>query len=452
MESVIDILEELEATGGRNDKEAILRRHRDNDLLKRVFVAAQDPYTTYGVSKFKMPAPCKVGAVENRDTSLEAFLLVVLLPLSTRELSGNAAKDAVERTFCIMDAGMQKWCHRILIRNLRCGVQDSTVNKVWKGAIRKFEVQLANVLRSEHKGGIRLLDLVSYPVRVEPKLDGLRCVAVKNDAGVVVMYKRSGEVIDTLPRIKACLEANMPDGYVFDGEVMGKNWNDTASVMQSSKKAKDDVDMVYHVFDMLSFADWIGHTSSQPMSERANLIERTMSVFRNDEPVRAVAGTYVVDEPDLFDVYRTCMDAGYEGVMVKDLDAPYAFKRSDAVLKLKPCVTYEGVIVGHYEGRVGTKWENLFGGFFVVLPNGKVTRLGGGFNDKVRAEIQVEGPAAYVGRICELEAQPEPSTLDGLTKDGKARFPVFMRFRDAGDVDPKVISAFENFDHKNFND
>ena len=45
MNSIIDILEELEATPGRNDREDILFSNRHNDLLKRVFIAAQDPYT-----------------------------------------------------------------------------------------------------------------------------------------------------------------------------------------------------------------------------------------------------------------------------------------------------------------------------------------------------------------------------------------------------------------------
>jgi ATP-dependent DNA ligase len=444
MSTVIDILEELEATAGRNDKEAILRRHRDNELLKRVFVAAQDPYTTYGVSKFKMP-PKSDWANISDDNTIHAFLVALKL-LASREFSGNEAKEKVIDEFCRMNDVQRKWCHRILIRNLRCGVQDSTVNKVWKGAIRKFEVQLANVLRSEHKGGIRLLDPVSYPVRVEPKLDGLRCVAVKNDAGIVTMYKRSGEVIETLPRIKLHLELNMLNGYVFDGEVMGKNWNDTASVMQSSKKAKDDVDMVYHVFDVIPLKCWLDHTQSTPMSARAEQINTMMRRFGIEfSSVRAVKGHTVNNEQELLEAYSVCMDAGYEGVMVKDIDASYAFKRSDAVLKLKPCVTYEGVIVGHYEGREGTKWEGLFGGFHTLLPNGKITRLGGGFNDKMRAEIQVEGLDAYVGRIVELEAQPDPGTPDGLTVEGKARFPVFMRFRDAGDVDLKVIQAYEEY-------
>ena len=54
-DSVISILEELEATSGSNAKHDILELHKDNELLKRVFVAAQDPYTVYYVSKFKMP-------------------------------------------------------------------------------------------------------------------------------------------------------------------------------------------------------------------------------------------------------------------------------------------------------------------------------------------------------------------------------------------------------------
>ena len=112
---------------------------------------------------------------------------------------------------------------------------------------------------------------------------------------------------------------------------------------------------------------------------------------------------------------------------------------------MKPVVTYEGVVVGHYEGRRGTKREGMWGGFDVILPNGVITRLGGGFNDKFRTEVLLEGPDAFVGRIVEMEGQPDPLTKDGLTYDGRVRFPVYMRIRDKSDVDPKVIQAYEEF-------
>jgi len=76
-----------------------------------------------------------------------------------------------------------------------------------------------------------------------------------------------------------------------------------------------------------------------------------------------------------------------------------------------------------------------------------VTRVGGGFSDKMKAEIDLD-PGSWVGKIIEMEGQPEPSTSDGLTKDGKIRFPVFVRVRDERDVDQKVIEAGRKFLNK----
>jgi hypothetical protein len=79
-----------------------------------------------------------------------------------------------------------------------------------------------------------------------------------------------------------------------------------------------------------------------------------------------------------------------------------------------------------------------------VLPNGIVTRVGGGFSDKLKAEIGLD-PVAWIGKIVEVEGQPEPGTNDGLTKDGKVRFPVFIRLRDESDVDARVLEAGKKF-------
>ena len=134
------------------------------------------------------------------------------------------------------------------------------------------------------------------------------------------------------------------------------------------------------------------------------------------------------------------MEDGFEGIMLKVLDAKYAFKRSKAVLKMKPVTTYEGVIVGHYLGGVGSKRESLWGGFNVMMPNGVMTRVGGGYTDVLKAEIGIE-PDMYIGKIMEVEGQPDPLTTDGLTREGKVRFPVFVRFRNENDVECKVVQA-----------
>lgn len=443
--TVIDILEELETTPGRNDSMAILRLHSDNELLKSIFAAAQDPYTVYYVNKVKMPEPVKKSDTDE-DSTVEIFIDILTNSLATRDITGNLAKDTVVKLFSLMTVREQKWCQRILLKNLRCGVQESTVNKIWPGLVKSFSVALASTLKSEFvKGsGIKLLDPVKYPVRVEPKLDGLRCIAVKR-AGVVTFYTRNGSVLETLPTIKAALEKSAYDNVVLDGEAMGTDWNESASVLMSSKTKKDDSNIFFNVFDAVLIADWVGQKSTKTFAERLVLLECVVFDICHFNPtspcVKLVPHVTAKNESELKAYFAKCMNEGYEGVMLKTLDSYYEWDRSKNILKLKPTITYEGVIVGSYEGRRGTKREGLFGGFEVVLPNGVITRLGGGFSDKMRTEIQLEGVDTYLGKIVEIEGQPDPLTSDGLTEDGKVRFPVFLRYRSPGDVDPKVIAA-----------
>jgi len=445
MASVIDILAQLESDNSRLFKEDLLEKNRSNSLLKRVFTTIGDPYTNFYVNKFKSPK--SFSTREDDDAVVENFLVLLTQELATRSITGNDAKGAVEQFFLTLNERQAKWCTRILLKNLRCGVQVATVNKIWPGSIVGFSVQLAESLKTHHdaKRGIVVDDVVKYPVRVEPKLDGLRCIAVKHN-GEVSMFTRSGSAIETLPRIKKTLEDSPWDDFVLDGEVMGKDWNESASVVMSYKTAKDDSNMIFHVFDAMLFDDWKTQDSCSDLVERVKLVAELVDM--TDSPsVVAVEGANVENQGELMAVYSKFTEQGYEGVMVKDLDSPYVFKRTDAVRKLKPVATYEGVVVGHYLGNRGSKREGLWGGFEVLMPNGVVTRVGGGFTDKLKAEISVK-PDAWIGKILEVEGQPDPQTSDGLTKDGKVRFPVFVRERDPRDVDPKVLNAYQSYKDK----
>ena len=444
METVIDIFESLESTSGSNAKRDILKRNQDNDLLRRVFAAAQNPYVVYFVNKFKMPKACGIGA---DDIVVEHFLEIITEKLATREVTGNAAKDLVVRTFTDMTGPQQKWCLRILLKNLRCGVQETTVNKIWPGTIKGFDVALATTLSATHdpQRGIVLDERPNYPLRVEPKLDGLRCIAIKQN-GTVTMFTRNGTELNTLPTVKIALEAAPYDNLVLDGEAMGSDWNESASVVMSRKFAKDDSNIIYNVFDAIPLGDWLDQKVNEelPYRLRLEIVEEVVKLIGTNS-VKQVDGITVNNDQELLAFYGFTMQKGYEGIMLKDLSAPYYFKRSDSIQKLKPVTTFEGVVVGWYEGQRGSKREGQFGGFNVVLPNGVVTRLGGGFTDAFRAEVQLLGPDNFCGKIVEVEGQPDPLTKDGLTVDGKIRFPVFSRYRDPSDVDPKVLAAGEAY-------
>jgi ATP-dependent DNA ligase len=335
------------------------------------------------------------------------------------------------------DALAQKWMERLLWRNLRCGVSVSTINKVWPNSVVPFAVALAGTLPTKGvNGNFEFSEPVTYPVRVEAKLDGLRCVAVKHN-GDVTMYTRNGTVLETLPRIKAAIEALPADDFVFDGEAMGEDWNESASVGMSAKSKKDDSTMRYHVFDCVPLKDWQSQETKLSYHDR---LSDLISIIgpTGTGPLRFVKSKTCANEEELRSFYAHCLDEGYEGVMLKDMSAVYKWKRSDAILKLKPVATEEGVVVGWYEANINTKRAGQFGGFVVLTPNGVTTRVGGGYSDKLKTEVN-ENPDSWIGRIVECEHQPP------FTPDGKMRFPVFCRLRDPSDVDPKVLAAYEAF-------
>lgn len=437
MTNVIDILESLESDGSRNAKGEVMEANRDNTLLHRFFSLAFDPWKNWGVAKYDRP---EVSGSRGHSDELVAEFLDLLVRLDNRELKGNAAKAAVSAHIQSGDELAQKWLERILWRNLRCGVSVSTVNKQWPGTVVPFAVALAGTLPTTGVNGKFIFsEPVSYPVRVEAKLDGLRCIAVKHN-GEVTIYTRNGTVLETLPRIKAAIEALPGDDFVLDGEAMGEDWNESASVVMSAKSKKDDSTMRYHVFDWVPLADWQAQSTKLTYHERLQSLIATIGAepVVSQSPFRYVKSTIAHHEIDLREFYTSCLDEGYEGVMLKDMQAVYKWKRSSAILKLKPVATEEGVVVGWYNAGEATKRAGQFGGFRVLTPNGVVTRVGGGYTDRLKSEIN-ENPDSYIGRIVECEHQPP------FTTDGKLRFPVFCRFRDASDVDPKVNEAYKSW-------
>jgi DNA ligase-1 len=433
--SVIEVLEHLESDNSRLFKEKVLTENKDDLLLRDFLTMAFDPWKNWGVAKYNRPDPLP-GNSNHEDVELSTFM-VLLEALNRRTLTGNKAREAVEVAMSQFDAVGQKWCERLLWRNLRCGVSATTINKIWPGSIVPFAVALAESLTTVGvNGDFKITDPVKYPVRVEAKLDGLRLIAVKN-RGEVSLFTRSGTPIETLPKIVQAIKGLKEDNIVLDGEVMGEDWNESASVVMSSKSKKDDSTMRYHVFDIVDFTAWQQQVSKTHYRARLTDLQLTIGDTEGT-PFRYVKATTANDETELRQFYNECLTEGYEGVMLKRLDTPYQWKRTDAILKMKPVATEEGVIVGWHLSPEKTKRAGQFGGFHVLTKNGVVTKVGGGYTDAQKKQIQAEGPDSYIGRIAEVEHQPP------FTVDGKLRFPVFSRFRDPTDVDPAVLAAYVN--------
>lgn len=109
------------------------------------------------------------------------------------------------------------------------------------------------------------------------------------------------------------------------------------------------------------------------------------------------------------------LKAGGEGLMLHRADAPYEAGRSDTLLKLKPWLDAEAVVIGHLPGK--GKYAGQLGALRVRLPDGRLLRLGTGFTDAQRRQPPPIG-ATVTYRYREL------------TASGLPRFASFVRRRD----------------------
>lgn len=429
--NALDLLSGIEKTSSRKEKEELLKSA--DDWTKTLLQWALDPYRTYGLQNIPAPAP--------RDPELEAIsahirtglqvdealfqvnitqLGMILEELQRRNLVGNEAREVVGQFLKELPYETARWFHRVIIKDLSCGVTEKTVNKVFPGLIPSFSVQLA-----EDASGTQ--PKVAYPVWCDYKLDGLRMVAIK-EGNNVTLYSRKGHEIEVLPSLQAIL-ATARDDFMLDGEVMGRSWNETQSTVFATKNTVDDSAMFYNVFDGMPLHEWKSQKGTLPYGSRQGFVKHIVQQVSHTR-VRSVGGKIINSYEGLMEFYKQALQGGHEGIMVKDMSAVYAFKRSKAVMKMKPSSTWEGTIIGWEKGDPNGKWKDCFGAFQVQFAeSGPVTSVGGGFTDEQRHEFTDQlqmNPKHYNGQIIEVKGQE-------LTKDGVVRFPVFVRFRDPRD-------------------
>ena len=425
-----NIIQELEADNSRLAKEAILKREADanNVVLFEGIRLALDNLTTFGVKK----VPSHSGP-DGQGLPWAAFLELAQL-LYTRQLTGNDAKDAIELALSASTgAEWNDWYRRILIKDLRCGVSEKTVNKVLKGTAIKsvpvFDCMLAHDGANHEKKiqGKKLL---------EPKLDGVRVLTIINmDNRTVTQYTRNGKLLENFSHITAALEANIDDferSMVLDGEMVSTSFQ----ALMKQVHRKDDVkanDAVLMLFDILPLSEFQAGQSVLGQRRRSKLLESFQPIFDKCGNIGVVPQEEVdLDEYAgelLFKEYnKNAIDSGYEGIMIKDINAKYECKRSASWLKQKPFIEVSLTVTAFEEGT-GRNQGKLGALVCEGTDDGKriVVNVGSGFTDLDRDEYWA-GKEAMLGQVVEVRADAITQNQD--SEDAYSlRFPRFLRFR-----------------------
>ena len=416
-----NIIKELEADNSRLKKEAIIRRESDadNDVFFEGVCMALDGFRTYGVKQ--VPKSTKDGGGL---TWMEFKELV--RQLEHREATGNTAKQIVQQACDEADMSQwNDWYRRILIKDLRCGVTHKTINKHSTMKVPVFECMLADDSKKHEKKMVG-------EVLVEPKLDGVRVVAILDvDKDEVKMYSRNGKELYNFPKIVAQLDSmldQMPESLVLDGEVMSDDFQTLMREIHRKGGAKTD-DAILNVFDCLPLIDFMDGGCGLTITKRKQMLED----FEYPDNIRLVeyVKMNLSDEDgqkQFADYNKLCIDKGYEGIMVKPINGSYECKRSSLWLKVKPFIEVSLTVkdveegTGRNAGKLGALIvEGTDGGKFIK------TNVGSGLTDADRVTFW-QAKDKLIGQVVEVRADQITQNQDS-NDEWSLRFPRFLRFR-----------------------
>lgn len=421
------VIEKLEADNSRLAKEAIIQAQKDqnNDEFFAGVKLALDPYTTFGVKKVAESTASGPGLAWDE-------FLNLAVQLGIRQLTGHAAQDAIQ---VAMDKATQDewngWYRRILIKDLRCGVSEKTVNTVVgrdsKYFIPTFTCQLAHD-SANHESK------VAGKKQLEVKLDGVRVITIAHPDGRVEMFSRNGKEFTNFQHIAdeiGQVAKGQAQAMVYDGEVMSDSFQDLMKQVHRKSDVKAG-DAILHLFDVLTLEEFLSGESPVPQHIRSNAIRDWVEA--NQTTLKHVKHLDWIDvdldtetgQKEFKAVNKRAIEGGYEGIMIKDPEAGYECKRSHSWLKLKPFieVTLEVQDVeegtGRNAGRLGALVCNGTDDGREITVN-----VGSGFTDSLR-DILWTSRTSVLHQLVEVRADAITQNQDGSYS---LRFPRFVRFR-----------------------
>jgi len=424
------IIQQLAATNSRLAKEAIIleQAQLSNDQFFHGCKLAFSPYITFGVKKIPVH-----NGTDGVGLEWDKFLELADA-LANRIITGHDARDAIQ---IAMELSTQEqwngWYRLILAKDFRAGFSETILNKIVlqtekpEYVVDVFSCQLANDGAKHEKKmvGKKLLEV---------KGDGVRCLTVINALNkTVTQYSRNGKVLENFTHITDAIQNNIElfdRSVVLDGEIMSDNFQQLMKQLYRKSDVQSQ-DARLLLFDIIPLSEFKSGQSVMGQRRRSRMLQDLKPVFDKVGYIDVIPQVEVdlddfVGQVQFKEFNKKAIDAGFEGVMLKDVNAIYECKRTSSWLKSKPYITVDLTVVeveegtGKYEGKMGALVCEGIDGDRQIRVN-----VGSGFADSDR-DSYWDSRDSLIGQVVEIRADAVSQSQDG---NYSLRFPRFERFR-----------------------
>ncbi len=427
------VISALETHNSRLDKESIIlvQAEQNNIEFFKGCRLALDPMITFGLKQIP----------EKKDEDGPGLhwdgFNSIAQRLHDRELTGNVARSAVD---AMMNTATKLqwngWYRRILIKDLRCGVSEKTINKVVEKKYADYSIPVFGCQLAHDSANHETK--VSGKKLIEVKLDGVRVITIVRTDGRVDMFSRNGKELVNFPhiaeQISSVIKSKGTDknvDVVLDGEVMSSSFQDLMKQVHRKSDVQSN-DAVLNLFDVIPLEDFEKGVYNKDQQTRSNMVKFWVETYQDMLPNVTYVANELVDlgtkegQKRFKAINQKAIDGGYEGIMIKDPDAGYECKRSVSWLKLKPFIEVSLTVTAVEEGT-GRNVGKLGALVCEGVDDNKSIRVncGSGFSDTNRDTFWASRET-LIGQVVEVRADAITQNQDGSYS---LRFPRFLHFR-----------------------
>lgn len=358
---ILDILDQVRSIPGAAAKAEFLKKEH-TPLLDQIVTDAMDPSITYGVTAkdigIQPHTPGTGPAVWYEDFHK------LLGRLAARELTGNAAVEAIKNCLSQQPENVQQLLLRVLDRDLGLGVGWRVYREEVLGIKGAFKVALA-----QHLEKVKGVDPVDGTWFASRKCDGLRLITILNEDGSVTFKSRQDKEFKTLENLKPAVKrfcAGLTGAWVLDGElckVDADGDEDFKAICKEARRKDFSVDeCCYQVFDIITYDEFCEGKSKDILSKRFERLNQLHTKYI-EEPhekcwIKPLWQERLTSQAD-FDRWSAMVEkGGWEGFMIRKdiIYNTYTSRdgRTKELLKIKKFDDAEYVVEGVETGTMTT--------------------------------------------------------------------------------------------------
>jgi len=456
--SIYDIIQELKTTPGLNDKRAILRREKDNELFKKVLKYTYDPRITFGIKK--IPKYDYVALDLTLDEAID-----FLNGLVSRKYTGKAAEELLRGVLETVSESDAEVIKGIIAKDFKAGFGVSLINSEM-APFKIYEVPYMGAISYNEKKLTKLFE--DHPfVYSEVKMDGryLNIVSTKDGVFLESRGGKPNPLMGALEKEAEAFRDYIGEDVVINGELMFRGEKDRykangiissyvsiaqkdydgKDISKESKKfkesygidlneAKERITLI--AWDFLPLEDFRNGVYNSPRNDRIFRLEK---IIQNSGSFEMIEYKIVNDKAEAVEHFQEMLARGEEGTILKGSEGIWKDGKPNHQMKMKIEITLDLRISGFNYGTPGTKNENVISSLNVESEDGLLKTSPGGIKE-ADMEFITENQEELLGKLVEVKCS-------GLSKDSEGNWsclhPVFVKIRDDKEVGDDLESCIK---------